>query len=416
MTFVFTLSYAISFHASQFFCYVVITYYCLEMVILGDMFSAFCSFGSTSFDIGSDLINSLDFLGYNISKRISGSVFGPLNDLTASANYSFSETDSHDEAPENNEMNQTWGAIGIFLMFLPGIMSSIPFQLGMIYERGYWHALIFFVGGLFYPITLVLNACGSMVLAFFEMKNVFLEWTLTMTGGEAFCESFPQMVLQGYTILYGYEATTVQRVTIVASFVLLARTCIVFGLTMCRERLDFKDSILYTIKVLPTHTTTISFRVLSFSLTIAFLRGWACIPIFGLYMGIMVLTYNRYRNATYDVFLMSMWMLPFCNLGALNAHNLGGTGKDFKEAQTFVRHSSILTFIHHTLVLAFIITLTYIKPEYLNGTQFNNLILKPESQYFFLSFGVTFALGFLSTILSLQTARSVVTAAKTEDD
>ena len=386
------------------------------MVILGDMFSAFCSFCSTSFDIGSDVINSLDFLGYNISNRISGEVFGTLNYLRARTNYSSSEAHNHVDTTEGDGVHKTWGALSIFLMFLPGIITSVPFQVGMIYERGYWHALIFFVGGLLYPITLIFNACGSMVLAFFEVKNIFLEWTLTMTGGEAFCESFPQMVLQGYTILYGYPATTVQKLTIVASFVLLARTCIVFGLTMCRERLGFKDSMLYTIKVLPTHVTTISFRILSFTLTIAFLRGWACIPIFVLYVEMMVLTYNRYKSAKNDVLLMSLWLLPFCNLGALNAHNLGGTGRDFNEAQIFVRHSSILAFIHHTLVIVFIMTLTYLKPDYLSQIQFKSLILTPESPYFYISFGVTFTVGFLSMLLTLQTARKVVTADKHEDD
>ena len=115
------------------------------MVVLGDMFSAFCSFCSTSFDIGSDLINSLDFLGYNISNRISGEVFGSFGFWI---NCSSSEADNHVDTTEGDGVHNTWGALSIFLMFLPGIITSIPFQVGMIYERGYWHALIFFVGGL----------------------------------------------------------------------------------------------------------------------------------------------------------------------------------------------------------------------------------------------------------------------------
>ena len=87
------------------------------MVILGDMFSAFCSFFSTSFDIGSDLINSLDFLGYNICNRISGEVFGSLNDLRASANYSSSEADNHVDTTEEGGVHNTWGALSIFSCF-----------------------------------------------------------------------------------------------------------------------------------------------------------------------------------------------------------------------------------------------------------------------------------------------------------
>ena len=75
-----------------------------------------------------------------------------------------------------------------------------------------------------------------------------------------------------------------------ASFVLLARTAIVFDLLMAEEELSFKDSMIYTMKVLPTHVTTISFRALSFGLTIVFLRGWSCIPIFVLYLELMLIT------------------------------------------------------------------------------------------------------------------------------
>ena len=47
-------------------------------------------------------------------------------------------------------------------------------------------------------------------------------------GSEAFYESFSQMILQGHTILNGYDITKIQIVAFVASFVMLAKTSISF--------------------------------------------------------------------------------------------------------------------------------------------------------------------------------------------
>lgn len=381
------------------------------------IFSAFSTLCSTSFDIGSDLVNSLDFLGYCVSDTIAGAVSGSLSASMECENSSSLQEGSYlnsTETSEKCEEHKIWGTLGILLIFLPGIIAPIPFIVVVIFKRGYLTALKFFVGGLFYPITLILFAFTSVFQAFKDEDDAY-KWTVQMVGAEAFFESFPQMILQGYTILYGHDVTNVQKVTIVASFVLLARTSIVFGLaiesSIIDEKLSLKDSMIYTMKVLPTHVTTISFRVLSFSLTIAFLRGWSCIPIFVLYMELMLLTYYRCRDEEKRQMLWPLWEVPFSNLSVINAHNLASTRtkKDIENAVKFVDFSSILTFIHHSLVLTSIMALTYLKPDYLEKDHFNHLILKPEVSYFYMTFGITIGLGFVSMILSLLTARRVVT-------
>ena len=164
---------------------------------------------------------------------------------------------------------------------------------------------------------------------FFGWKHIFggndelTKWTMKLVAAEAFFESFPQMILQGYTILYGYEVTTAQIISICASFLLLARTCIWIDLFMLDEELTFRETIIHTIKVLPTHVSTIIFRVSSFSLTIAFLRGWSVIPIVVLYFGLLIITYKRYRHVDdkWD-FRAAMWWGPLSNLSALNVYNV----------------------------------------------------------------------------------------------
>ena len=366
----------------------------------GQLFTAFSTLVSSSFDIGSDLINSLDFLGYNVSDSITDTVFG----LNTTANI------------DKYEEHKIWGTLGICLIFLPGIIIPLPFVMEYIAAGESIKAMLFFVGGLFYPITLLLSAFAS-IFTTCHRNELILPYTLAMVGAEAFFESFPQILLQGYTILYGYEVTTIQKVTIVASFVLLARTAIVYDLVVAEadEELSFKDSMIYTLKVLPTHVTTISFRALSFGLTIAFLRGWSCIPIFVLHLELLLITYNRYKTQDKDYILMCLWIMPFSNLPVLNAHAVDDRS-DTTEVVTFIRLTSVATFTHHTIVLTSILILTHLKPDYLDQDHFNHLILKPDTPSFYLSFGVTMALGVFGLILSLLSAKRVASVEDERDE
>ena len=83
------------------------------------------------------------------------------------------------------------------------------------------------------------------------MTMTTMSMSTLMIGNEAFSESFPQILLQCFAIANGYDVTTVQKVTIFASFLLLARVAIVYDLLGAQKELSFKDTMIHTAKFLP---------------------------------------------------------------------------------------------------------------------------------------------------------------------
>ena len=276
------------------------------MGIAGQLFSALSTLFSSSFDIGSDMVNSLDFLGYNASTNLAQTVSDTLSTIIEQGNSSIFDAagaDNTTDTSQKYEEHRIWGIVGISVIFLPGIIAVQPLFWVQINIKSYKMALLLFLAGLVYPLTLVFMAFTS-ILCTFKKEKFFLEMTIMLVGVEAFFESFPQMVLQGFTIIYGYEVTTVQLIAISGSFVLLARTCIVFDLQMLDKDLSFKQSMIHTIRILPTHVVTITFRVISFSLTLAFLREWSAIPILVLYIELVIITHildiGRWRTKNHS--------------------------------------------------------------------------------------------------------------------
>ena len=93
-----------------------------------EVFSATTTFCASNFDIGSDLINSLDFLGYNVSRTLSDSLSSYLysrHNLTPVR--IFDETNNTDPR-EIYDVHRIWGALGILIMFFPGFVM-IPLAL-----------------------------------------------------------------------------------------------------------------------------------------------------------------------------------------------------------------------------------------------------------------------------------------------
>ena len=118
-------------------------------------------------------------------------------------------------------------------------------------------------------------SCGNAQLHGFMAVGVALE---------AFLESFLQLVLQMFTICYGYDITTAQIVTICASFIILSKASIDLDLEMYEHKLKLCEIILHYLKMIPGYGATIAFRAVSFSVTLAFLRVWSLIPMFLLIM------------------------------------------------------------------------------------------------------------------------------------
>ena len=387
------------------------------MGFLENFSSASSHFLASFFDIGTDLINSLDFLGYNVSEMISDTVIDSLHSPESTHNVSsvkVSNPTNADKIAEKYEKHEIWGLLGIFIIFFPGIVAIPPVLFYQSNMGRYKMAIIFAVLLCCYPITLISISFGSLFRITIGKGSQILWFTRVMVGAEAFFESFPQMILQLFTIAYGYEITTAQKVSIFASFLLISRTAISYDLLMAQKEFSLSDTIIHTIKVLPGYVTTILFRVAAFTLTIAFLRGWSIIPIFILYLEILAVTYIRYRHVKdVGLFFMALWFVSISNLTVLNVYGFGESqfiesDRPSKESgRKFIRLSSVVTFVHHTLLLASIMVFVVYHPGYLLQEQFDKLILKPGGAHFFYAFGITLMLGFYSLVLCLYLSKKV---------
>jgi hypothetical protein len=124
--------------------------------------------------------------------------------------------------------HQIWGSVGLCLIFLPGLIMIPPLLYRELwsYHVSYWcEAIKIVFKWRLFPITMLVKALWSVIKTVIDKDHSIVN-TMIMVGGETFFESFPQLVLKGFTILYGYDSGYVQWFTIVASFVLLAKISI----------------------------------------------------------------------------------------------------------------------------------------------------------------------------------------------
>ena len=137
------------------------------------------------------------------------------------------------------------------------------------------------------------------------------------TGLEASVESSCQLSLQIFTRLYDYPPTTIQTVTMVASFFQLAKCSITQDIEMIVDqagiqRPGFKDTLEEAIKRMPCYVSTIIFRVSSVTLTMAFLRGWATLPMSVLFIGLMIIGFRRRKSQSEYFFWNYKLNLSLC--------------------------------------------------------------------------------------------------------
>merc|ERR1712110_344086 len=151
-------------------------------------YTAFSTLLPSGFDTGSDLINSLDFLGYNASKEVGEAGCAFLN-------RSFQIQWGCDAINNASSKEHTlWGMVGISLMFLPGIIGVQIMIWPNISKGKYKEALLLSLAALTYPVILIVMAFASI---FFGGKNIFggndelMKWTMKLVAAEAFFESFP---------------------------------------------------------------------------------------------------------------------------------------------------------------------------------------------------------------------------------
>ena len=367
-------------------------------------FNNMVTFLGSIIDVVSDVINSLDLLGLNATKWMLAST-----NICPSLRANFKS-----KCNQTIEKHDSWGYAGLGIIFLPGIVLLPYFLLGAIRNK-YWKFLVVMIVLLpFYPILLILTQLLSLLSFCNVTDQSARKIGLMAFGMEAFFESFCQLVLQGYTILYGYEVTITQVVSISFSFLTLARTSIIFDITMKKVDFGFVESLKHTASILPCYASAIVFRVMSFSLTIAYFRYWSILPISLLFVELAVVSYLRYRNVEEKSRLfVFVYLTCLSNAGVLNANNVGELNSDMRDrkddadGKRFIRCSSVITFIHHGLVLCTIMVLTKWHPNYFKEGRVKDIKLRPESPHFFWWFGVTLLVGFMSMMLALSNARKV---------
>ena len=262
----------------------------------GQLIKSSISCGSTIFDLGSDLLNSLNFLGYGLSSATSKNEsvemnFSHLSILTHRDQNSttFSETE---------ELHTIWGIVGLAIMFLPGSIVILERMIALVFDGDWKTCLLEMFVFMLYPILLPLAQIGVLLYSLCggNVDNEMLEYMAGFLGLEAFFECSCQMVLQLFTIIYGNTPTSIQIFTIASSFIMLTKTAIEIDILARGKGLGFVDSLIHMVKVLPCYASTIVFRVCAFALTLAFLRLWALVPMFFLFLEMAMISYNRYRD------------------------------------------------------------------------------------------------------------------------
>ena len=174
-----------------------------------DLFSITSTFCTSVFDIGSDLINSLDFLGHNVSRTISDSLSKSVHlphNLTAVD--MFDETSKADSR-EIYDVHQVWGTVGILIMLLPGIINIPVFLVYLMHGRNMFKELreefgvradtrskkceflMFDLCNMwFYPIVVIFGSFTALCKAFRGNASEYVKVGTVVVGLEAFYESF----------------------------------------------------------------------------------------------------------------------------------------------------------------------------------------------------------------------------------
>lgn len=389
------------------------------------------TFSSSLFDVVSDILNSLTFMGY----------YNPLTNNASSLsfnNYSFSTNQYHWINSETNctiktveyptaedgyRVDQIWGIIGFIIVMLPGIVAGIPFVIAQLYNRELCGAFFFMLASLSFPVAfLILQLVAIIKICFKSNIGSIYSWVIVMvTSVESSVESCCQLLLQLFTIIYGYETTTIQRVTIITSFFQMAKCSISLDIEKDllfgedgeeldeKRTLGFIKYLVEVLKRLPLYLSTITFRVMSLCLTMAYLRYFAIIPLTLLTIGIAALAWMRCQkmSGSWDWKMLQITGLVVSNYGSMTASTPYPSKEDVKEVEKFVVRSSILTFVHHSVVLSTIMVIGRYDPCYMEHWSSPEFQLPPKFERCFWVFAFTLVMGCFSIISILYRARSI---------
>ena len=299
------------------------------------------TFGSTGFDIGSDIANSLNFLGvFNNDTYNDVTPLRSINLTYASTTHSTMPLSANNEMINCGTMDQRedviWGVLSLLVVFLPGAILGMDFILSYGWCGSDWcrwclsflmmpviplFSVVFPGFVLLMPLIAIFQICRK--------KKVDQQYQTMITqyiGMESSMESTSQLLLQLFTLLNGYPSTLLQKVTMVASFFQIARCSILSDIemkieTMKGKALTFKESLIETIYRLPLYASTIIFRIVSLCLAMAYLRYYSIIPMTFLFVIQTIITWERYKKQDYeDAMISETFKLVVCNIGVVTAH------------------------------------------------------------------------------------------------
>ena len=415
------------------------------------------TFATSSVDVGSDVINSLDFLGYNISsaffiQRISDHVLPfnkseignstdivyPLNPTTT---YRIDQTTTSSKPSESytvdqiwgnqttasNYQNDTdanvhliWGILGIIIIFLPGLMSGLPFVGMMIMRRKLGWALLWLLMSFTFPLSfLAIQVLGIFnCVPRFKNQEKYAVLRSLLNGAEASIESSLQLSLQIYTILNGHHFifASFQTISMVMSFIQITRCAIQQDMIQFKKvELGFKELLIETATRLPCYVTTVIFRTSAFTLTVVFLRLWAIIPISVLIIELAIIGYVRVKKRSLEddkEIAVPVYFLTISNVGVLNTYNVGSMvlkqpDCDIKDVKTYVRNSSIASFATYFVTLTVVMFLAFYNPTSLSHWQEDRFLLKKGHPHFFSAFLFVFLMGCYSLTATLYRADEI---------
>lgn len=141
------------------------------------------AFVSSSFDIGSDLVNGLNF-------------FKPANETSSASNSSDSSGKTTDTTigmvgvPSDDsdyQVHQIWGIMSLILMFLPGFIYCSPKMIHKICERDWRGAFMFMAASIFFPVLFICVQLYAIITTCLKIKvDQFISKLITsMTAAEA---------------------------------------------------------------------------------------------------------------------------------------------------------------------------------------------------------------------------------------
>ena len=366
--------------------------------------------GSSSFDMGSDLVNGLSFLGY----------FETTNENSSASNLSFSlenfinKTVAVSEVPNDNiedQVHKIWGILSILFMFLPGFVIGFPIVINNICKRDWLKAFGWLVISIFFPVLFIFVQLYAIIMTCLkkELSQEFQTAITIMTAAEAGLESTGQLMLQLFTIVNSFPSNWTQKVTIASSFFQIGRSVILQDIEMKiwikeEESLTFVQSLKETLKRIPIYVPTIVFRTGSLVVAMAYLRIYSIIPIFILLLELGWVSWMRFKKLNDREAAMTYTaQIMINNVGVLNSYAFVQGGDDFDDEdeesnKRFVVQSTLITFIHHTSILVIIMFIGYIQlPDFFIST----LIFEPGSEELYLLIGCVIAIGVLSLTINL---------------